>query len=204
MSVFRWWLWGLTVWTVVYSGCSLAKPRPAIHYYTLAVNLPEVTPRAATHSLVVRTFSARDPYNQERLVYRSSPYQLDLYDSHRWAALPAEQVADWTRRYLRASGLFARVSPTADGSPDLALSGRIRQFEEVDHEQTWDATLSIDFWLTRTDQRAPLWFQSYAVTQQAAKRNPAAIAEAMSRSLENILGRLVADLTPIVAALPQP
>jgi hypothetical protein len=113
-------------------------------------------------------------------------------------------VTDWTRRYLRGTGLFAKVFPTPEGNADLALSGVIRQVEEVDHEQTWEAVLSIDFWLARADQRSPFWFRSYTATQQAAKRNPEAIAEAMSHNLEDILGRLTADLAPVVATPPPP
>jgi ABC-type uncharacterized transport system auxiliary subunit len=134
------------------------------------------------------------------MVYRSSPYRLDFYNYHRWAAAPAELVTDWTRRYLRRSGLFAKVFPATEGNADWFLGGVIRQLEEVDQENTWEAALSIDFWLAPAGQRAPVWFQSYTATQQADKRNPEAIAAAMSRNLENILARLAADLTPVVAS----
>jgi ABC-type uncharacterized transport system auxiliary subunit len=134
------------------------------------------------------------------MIYRSSPYRLDFYNYHRWAAVPAELVTDWTRHYLRKSGLFAKVFPTAEGNADWSLGGVIYQFEEVDHEQTWEAVLAIDFWLTRTGQHSPVWFQSYTATHQADKRNPEAIAEAMSHNLENILGQLTHDLASVVAA----
>jgi uncharacterized lipoprotein YmbA len=195
-------VWGLAAGSILLHGCSVTKPRPEVHYYALALTVPEAPARATKTSLVVRPFTARDPYNQERFVYRASPYQLDFYHYHRWAASPAEQVTDWTRRYLRGSGLFARVFPTADGNADLAVGGVVRQIEEVDRAESWEAVLSIDFWLARADQRSPLWFQAYTATQRAAKRNPAAVAEAMSRNLENILGQLVADLAPVVVALP--
>jgi ABC-type uncharacterized transport system auxiliary subunit len=195
-------LWGFVLWSALIGGCSVTTPRPEVRHYTLVLTVPEAHSRPAKTSLVVRPFTAHDPYNQERIVYRSSSYQLDFYNYHRWAASPAEQVTDWTRRYLAETGLFAKVFPTSNGSADLALGGRIRQIEEVDHEQTWDALLSIDFWLTRSDQHTPFWFQSYTATRQATKRNPEAIAEALSRNLEDILGRLTADLTSIVATQP--
>jgi ABC-type uncharacterized transport system auxiliary subunit len=199
------WIRTVAVGSMLICGCSLTKPRPAVHHYTLTLTtIPEAATQATKSTLVVRPFSANEPYNQERLAYRTSPYQLDFYSYHRWAALPAEQVADWTRRYLRDSALFARVYPTGEGIADFALGGRIRQFDEIDNAQSWDATLSLDFWLTGVDQRKPLWSQSYVATQQTAKRNPAAVAEAMSRNLEIILGRLVGDLAPVVAASPGP
>lgn len=194
--------WSVVVIWSVMASCSLARERPAVRHYALSLALPESPPGGGKLSLVVRPFTARDPYDQNYIVYRQSPYELDFYNYHRWAATPAQQVTDWTRRYLHSSGVFAKVFPTADARADLALGGVIRQFEEIDQEHTWEAALSIDFWLTRGDQRTPLWFQSYAATQQAAKRNPAAIAEAMSRNLEIILRQLTADLAPVVAALP--
>ncbi len=133
-------------------------------------------------------------------MYRSSSYAFDLYNYHRWASPPGEQVTTWTRRYLRGSGLFAQVFPNFDAIADFVLDGTVQQFEEIDGEKTWEAAISIDFWLVRSGERTPVWFQSYSATQQAAKRNPEAIAEAMSRSLETILGRLVTDLAPVVAA----
>jgi ABC-type uncharacterized transport system auxiliary subunit len=185
-------------------GCSLSKPRPEVHHYTLALTIPEAASGTTKATLVVRTLSAHDPYNQERLVYRSSPYQMDFYNYHRWAASPTEQITDWTRKYLRGVVLFSDVYPTGEGNADFILNGRLRQLDEVDREETWEAVLSIDFWLTRPDQRTPLWLHTYTATQQAAKRNPAAVAEAMSHDLETILSQLVRDLAPVVAARPTP
>ena len=193
---------GLVLWSVLLGGCSLTKPRPEVRHYALVLTVPAAPASAAKPSLIVSPFNARDPYGQDLMIYRPSPYRLDFYNYHRWAATPAELVTDWTRRYVRGAGLFAKVFPATEGTADWVLDGVIQQFEEVDHEQTWEAVLSIDFWLTRPDQRSPSWFQSYTATQQAGKRNPEAIAEAMSRNLENILGRLTADLAPVVAAPP--
>ena len=197
-------MWWVVAWSLILNACSLTKPGPEVHHYTLELTPPEVTAGSAKASLQVRPFSAADPYVQDRIVYRRSPYQLDFYNSHRWASSPTEQVTDWTRRYLRGAGLFTTVSPTTEGPADFVLNGRVRQFDEVDHEQTWEAVSSVDFWLTHGTDRSPVWFRSYTASQQAEKRNPAALAEAMSRSLENILGRLLVDLAPIVAGQTAP
>src|SRR5437870_12313847 len=104
MSIGTWLLWGVVVGNVVVGGCIMKSPQPEVRYYALALTVPEVPASTAQTSLVVRPFTARDPYNQERLAYRSSPYQLDSDNYHRWAASPAELVTDWTRRYLRGTG----------------------------------------------------------------------------------------------------
>lgn len=194
-----WWVRTVAAGSMLICGCTLTKPRPEVRHYTLTVPIPAAATQTAKSTLVVRPLSANEPYNQERLVYRTSPYQLDFYNYHRWAAPPAEQVTDWTRQYLRGASLFAKVYPTGEGIADFALGGRIRQLDEIDNDKSWDATLSVDFWLISDDHRKPLWSQSYTATRQTARRNPAAVAEAMSLNLEEILGRLAADLAPIVA-----
>ena len=73
----------LVLWSSGLSGCSLTKPQPAVHHYTLTVTVPEAAASTARTSLIVRPFAAADPYNQERLVYRSSAYQVDFYNYHR-------------------------------------------------------------------------------------------------------------------------
>jgi uncharacterized lipoprotein YmbA len=198
MNIFVRLLLGAAVWSIAGAGCSLAKPQPAVHHYALALQLPTPVSTTATTSLVIHPLVARDPYDQERMVYRTSPYAFDLYNSHRWASSPAEQVTHWTRRYLQTTGLFSQVFPTTDSNADVVLGGVIRQCEELDHETTWEAALSIDFWLVRADERSPFWFRSYSVTKPASRRNPEAIAEAMSQGLADILQRLTTDLSSIV------
>jgi hypothetical protein len=88
----------------------MTTPQPEVRHYALTLTVPEAPASTAQASLVVRPFMARDPYDQERIVYRSSPYQLDFYNYHRWAASPADLVTDWTRRYLSGTGLFAKVA----------------------------------------------------------------------------------------------
>src|SRR6476619_6194485 len=115
MNMRRGLVWGVIVWSISFAGCSLTSPRPATHHYGLALSVPD-TPGPRTSSLIIRPIGARDPYNQERIVYRSSAYAFDLYNYHRWASTPAEQVTTWTRRVLRGSGLFAQVLPNSEGT----------------------------------------------------------------------------------------
>ncbi len=193
-------LYSLLSCSLLLGGCGLIKPAPVVQYYVLTLpSLPEAS-LPANPTLVVRTLRARDPYDQRRLVYRSSPYHLNFYTYHRWASSPAEQITDWTRRYLRNSGLFAKVFPTSQGDADYILDGTLRHLEEIDRDQTWEAALGLEFWLTRPPQRPPVWFESYSVSRQATKRNPAAVAKAMSHNLGVVLHQLVADLAPVVEA----
>ncbi len=145
--------------------------------------------------------------------------------AERPATLPSDQAAKLLRvQYEKGKMIEANrpiSSPSVNAWTTATLEALenafgsaapcVQIFTDVDsyhygggNEQTWEAVLNIDFWLTRAEQRTPVWFQSYTTVQQATKRNPAAVAEAMSRNLEAILSKLGADLAPVVAAPPAP
>ncbi len=193
--------------SLVLGGCSLTRSKQEVQYYALA--LPPRTPAPSNSapvkaSLVVRPFTAQPPYNRDRMVYRSSPYEFDFYHYHRWVTKPADMLTTLTRRTLQQSGLFTTVYPTPDAQADLRLGGVVRQYEEVDQAQSWQAVLSIEVWLSRSQEPAPFWFQSYSATRLATKRNPAAVAEAMSQNLQDVLERLTHDLASALATHPAP
>ena len=75
MKMRMWLTWGVVVWSINLDACSFTKPRPEVHHYTLTLTVPE-TPSTQKVSLVVRPIGARDPYDQERIVYRSSLIRL--------------------------------------------------------------------------------------------------------------------------------
>ena len=206
-------LFGLSLWSMLLAGCSIAQSKQEVHYY--ALSLPSANTASATTaqttaspassaSLVVRPFTAQQPYSRDRMVYRSSPYQVNFYHYHRWVSKPADMVTTLTRRALQQSNLFSTVYPTPDAPADMRLGGVVRQCEEIDQPQSWQAVLSIDVWLSRSRNSSPFWFETYTATQQAAKRNPAAVAEAMSRNLQEILQQLSADLASELAKLSVP
>ena len=206
-------LFGLSLWSMLLAGCSITQSKQEVHYY--ALSLPSANTASATTaqttassassaSLVVRPFTAQQPYSRDRMVYRSSPYQVNFYHYHRWVSKPADMVTTLTRRALQQSNLFSTVYPTPDAPADMRLGGVVRQCEEIDQPQSWQAVLSIDVWLSRSRNASPFWFETYTATQQAAKRNPAAVAEAMSRNLQEILQQLSADLASELAKLSVP
>ncbi len=193
--------------SLVLGGCGLTRSKQEVQYYalTLPTRAPAPSsPAPITASLVVRPFTAQPPYHRDRMVYRSSPYEFDFYHYHRWVTKPADMLTTLTRRSLQQSGLFTTVYPTPDAQADLRLGGVVRQYEEVDQTQAWQAVLSIEVWLSRSREPAPFWFRSYTATRPATKRNPAAVAEAMSQNLQDILARLTNDLANVLPAQTQP
>ncbi len=182
---------GLTALAIVLGACALTRRTPEMRYYTLAV--PGVPPARLPAPLTVGAFTADEPYGTPRLAYRTSPYRLDYYVYHRWAADPRRVVAAAARDYLE------RAAPVADGSP-LELTGHVRRLEEVDAADGCQAVLALDVRLERAGR--VLLARPYADTEPAEACRPEAVAAALSLALGRILDRVVADLGPAKAVGP--
>jgi ABC-type uncharacterized transport system auxiliary subunit len=167
------------------AGCA-GRARPETRYYTLAIS---GAPAAALPGPVrVGVFTADEPYAGERIAYRTSPYRLDYYSYHRWAAKPRTLVATALRDYLE------RAAPPADGLP-LEIVGHIRRLEEVDEPAGWSGALALDLGVRRGGN--VLLERTYAETEPAGARNLEAVAAALSRALGRILDRFAADLAAV-------
>lgn len=175
------------------ASCSFlaARPTPATRYYTLAV--PGDPPVRLADGVQIGTFTIDQPYGSEGFAYRSSPYVLEYYTYHRWAGNPRTIVAAAIRDYLE------RAAPTG-AKPAFEVQGHIRRLEEVDEPTAWSGAIAIDFVVTHGG--TVVLERSYAESEPAEKRNPEAVAAALSRALGRILDRMVREL-PTTAASAQ-
>ena len=170
-------------------GCLVARPAPEMHYYTLAV--PGAPAAGLPAPITVGAFTAEAPYATARLAYRTSPYALDYYVYHRWAADPRRLVAAAARDYLERA-------PTSAAGPPIALTGHIRHLEELDTTEGRRATLALDVRVVQEGR--VLLARAYTETEPADARRPEAVAAALSRALGRVLDRVVRDLGPAAAS----
>jgi ABC-type uncharacterized transport system auxiliary subunit len=170
-------------------GCVGPARTPATVYYTLAI--PGSPPAALPGPVQVRTFGAETPYAGARLAYRTSPYRMEYYSFHRWAAGSAQAaVTAAVRDYLD------RARAPADG-PVVRIDGRVRRIEELDEAGGRSGVVAIDFSVQRGGR--PWLERSYEDSEPARAGTPEAVVAAMSRALGRILDRLLEDLadTPV-------
>ena len=101
---------------------------PETRYYQLAAHGRR--PRdAADDAGVARRRAARPPigaYDDERIVYRITPYRLDYYNYHRWSAPPGTIVGNYLEHALERSGQFRAVCASATDAPVVARRPRDR------------------------------------------------------------------------------
>ena len=170
---------------------------PETRFYQLA------EPGAKTEAgdgpgLVIEALDTDSAYDDERIVYRVTPYRLDYYNYHRWSAPPGTMIANYRERAFEHSGRFGAVTrePTA-GAP-VALVGRVVAIEEVDRTKTrWLGRVVIELTLTDTETGAVLWSEQFEETEPLAAQSPEGLARALSSALERIANRAI----PIVSIL---
>ena len=87
-----------------------------------------------------------DPlYDDFRVIYRVSPYELKYYSSVFWASKPDNLVREAMRDYLdRKEGFSQVMIDVLQGDPVIALRSNVRLIEEIDNPNVWFGRLAMD------------------------------------------------------------
>lgn len=172
---------------------------PETRFYQLAEpgrpGEPGEGPAVAIDSL--ETDSA---YDDDRIVYRVTPYRLDYYNYHRWSAPPGTMIANYFERAFEKSGKFAAVTRDPTGGAPVSLGGRVVAIEEVDRTKTsWVGRIVLELTLTDTATGDVLWREQFEETEPLAMQSPEGLARALSKALERVADRTI----PVVSMLAE-
>lgn len=87
-----------------------------------------------------------DPlYDDFRIIYRVSPYELKYYSSVFWAKKPDDLFREAMSDYLLHKEGFSRVTlDVLQGDPALVLRSSVRLVEEIDNPKVWFGRLAMD------------------------------------------------------------
>lgn len=193
-------LLGLSAVASLSLGCASS---PEVRYYKLALPEAEANAEAPAPavSIAIEYLTSDAAYDDERIVYRQSPYRLDYYFYHRWSAPPSVLVTDALRQSFLDSGRFISVTGGYTARTDVILSGRLVALEEVDkNEEDWSARLILDLQLHRTRDGELLWSKQLRRQQEVTTRSPEGVAEALSLAAHALSQELIQELEPIARA----
>jgi cholesterol transport system auxiliary component len=185
---------GLAAGLLAASLAACAGKVPETRYYQLAAAAPAPAPGARGSDLVLalEPLAVDDAYQDERIVYRSSPYRLDYYNYHRWSAPPGTLIADYLEQALERSGKFRAVVREADDSAPAVLGGRVLAIEEVDESPTrWLGRITVELTLKDAQTGAVLWTDQIAETEPLPAQSPEGLARALSAALDRIARRVI-------------
>jgi ABC-type uncharacterized transport system auxiliary subunit len=145
------WLW--------FSGC--AANIPLTHYYTFQPTISEIaeTPDSKySYVLGIEPYEADVPYQQDRIVFRTSAYEVNFYEYHKWLRPPTELVTEQIQKLFASSGLFRRVHmETYELYSDYILRGKILMFDQWYHGETASVQVGLAYQLIDPEQEKLIW-----------------------------------------------
>ena len=190
-------LFGTLAALLLLGGCGAA---PELRYYRVECPAP---PRTAGPPLPVTLgiarLSAPEPYQQERILYRASPYRVQSYGSERWETPPAEMVDALLLERFTESGKFQRVVSWRREAVDYRLQVRLRRFEEVDEGDTWYGVVEFAYELVDGGGRG-LLSETAKERIRVERKSVEGVVEALSRGLEAGLDEAILRTAAAVAA----
>jgi ABC-type uncharacterized transport system auxiliary subunit len=170
---------------------------PPVRYYQLAA------PESAEASggdvvLAVEQLTADAAFEDQRMVYRTSPYRVDYYYYHRWSAPPSLLVTDYLRMAYARTGRFRAVVSGYTPEATAVLTGRVLALEEVDGDQSdgpWRGRVRLELALRDGRSGELLWSRTLSEEEPVESRSPEGVAQALTRAV----ARIVESTAPEIA-----
>ena len=171
---------------------------PETRFYQLGS--PTAHTGSGDASLVLEPLTTDGAYDDERIVYRTSPYRLDYYQYHRWSSAPGTMVGNYLEQALTHAGRFHTVTRELTTDAPVILAGRVLAIEEVDQSKTaWTGRLVVELTLTDARTAKTLWTQLFEETEPMPTQTP----EGLARALSTAMDRIIAKTVPIVGELAE-
>ena len=182
-------------------GCiGTQRPPVKIDYYTLEYELSKFDDLKPTPFVVrIERFSVSPFYNTNNIIYKTRQFKRDAYNYHKWRANPGDMVTCFLSRDLKKSSLFKAIfEPGSRFSSSHVISGTVDEFFEQDEKNSWKAVLSVTITLIKeneTDISKHIIFQKrYRRSEKCSRKNPLALAEAMSNAMSGISEMVIDDV----------
>ena len=187
----------VTTTCILLAGC---VPNHPVRYYTLEPRGPVVNqgnPDGPT--ILVAAPSASESLQDERILYRSGPYEVGAYEYHHWMERPAIMVRDELINALRSSGKYKRVllaSSVAAG--DYLVRGHLREFEEVDNPAI-QTSISLHLQLIDGKTNRVVWDHRFNRDEPASGKSMNDVVASMDRNLHAVASEATAIIDQFVS-----
>ncbi len=180
---------------LIIGGCT--SKIPLTHYYTFHPQpLSSGKSKAATYPkiLAIDTFQADAPYQQERLVFRTSPYEVNFYEYRKWLRPPTELVTEQVFRAFKTSGKFQDVRQYESGA-DYLLQGRIVMFEQwYEDQQASTIHVGIRYALMTLDEERIIWADTIETSETTPSLDILETIQAFETALQHNIQQAIASL----------
>jgi ABC-type uncharacterized transport system auxiliary subunit len=151
--------------------------------------------------LMVEWVQMEDIYNDYRLVYRSSPYQLNYYSYHFWIKKPDRVIRDAITGYFSDTNIFKSVITSfSEGDPDLLMKASVHAMEEYDRARYWWVHLEMDIEIRDFKTDKQLLFHSFDKNKRLPQKKVELVPIVISMVLKEELDAVVSQLAQKLAS----
>lgn len=172
---------------------SCSRP-PQIQYYDLELVLSRGE-RSTALPLVVQPFEAGPMLDQEKFLYRNSPYELRTDPYRRWTMPPPALLTEQARRFFKESNQMEVLSRLPADRRAYELRATVYNFEEIaipDRQRTGRVTI----WFELYDAAAKKVVLSEIIEKTApiSGGGAEAIVEALRAAAQAVFEELAAQI----------
>lgn len=177
---------------VGFSGCFSAGPEKK--YYEIHLEAAtDLAPFSA--SLLLDRLEIDSLYDDFRVIYRVSPYEINYYAYHFWADKPSKLLRNSLIQFLEGSRLFPKIilEPIL-GNADWILRWTVHRIEEVDEAEAWFARLSMKLEVADVKTGAALAARTFDRKEPMSGKDVGELPAKLSRILIEELRALFTEL----------
>lgn len=188
----------LLAWMCFWAGCFGSQTEK--RYFQLQLS-PELNFKfnKIDRILLVESVHTQDLYDDFRIIYRKSPYQVNYYSYDFWVKKPSDLIKQSILDFLSATGVFKRViNSFSITEPDLILKSRLFSIEEVDAGNQWYARLSLEIEIYDFKTKKSLWYHQFDRRKPLTKKEVALLPRVISEILKAELIEMIKKLAEIL------
>jgi ABC-type uncharacterized transport system auxiliary subunit len=170
---------------------------PETHYFTLEWQQLS-TPASSDAVLLVQRFDAVPTLKNDRMMYKTSLYEIKYDNFRRWAMPPSLLLSQKAADYFSASDLFKHAVQDLPRGATHSLFGYITHFEEIDYGGQHKVLVSINFELSNMDDSKPLLTTTISKEVDVAAKSAESIVQAMSMATKLVLDDLSSEIQTVL------
>lgn len=176
---------------------------PKTRYYTLRLAPPPQAHKPSTRFVLqVEPFDAPDLLQDTRMVFYTSPNELNFHEYHRWASQPGELLRNMAMKYLADTELFRQVyTYPAPVSADFTLRGRLMDLGEMKYRKGGkhgEARIVLDLELLQAHGNKVVWSARLEQAAPVEKKKVEGFVEAMNVAAQRLLQQAYAGISQVV------
>jgi ABC-type uncharacterized transport system auxiliary subunit len=196
----RFLLASLTGMALLAAACGGSRPT---HHYTLELlsgSTASASPVPA--DLLIGRITAPAILRDDRIVYRTGSSQLDVYDYHRWAEMPAPMLESLLLRQFRARGRFRSVQPMRSNTRgDFVVRGHLYDLSEVSGGAL-SARVVMELELAEHPSGRAVLARYYEKSEPVTGKEVKDVVEALNRAVQASLSDFASAVEAHFAAHP--